>query len=549
MTIKQPEIQAKKYQHLISDIEQGLLKIPKFQRDFVWKADQAASLIDSVLKGYPIGTFILWKTREELRHYKEIGGAKLPEIPKGDAATYVLDGQQRITALFATRMGLTVPREGKKVDFGSIFVDLSLDPQTSGSLTTTSDGGVNVISVRDLLNGSIADFAKEYDKAVLERIDLYRGRLTGYDFSTVVISDHPIDVAVDVFTRINTSGTALTLFEIMVAKTYDEARHFDLAERYSRLIGDDESGKKSLRDAGYETIPDTTVLQCVAVCLSKEARRESILKLDKTKFIDSWDQVVSGIFSAVDYLSTSLRIPVSELLPYDSLLVPITYFFNQNNGKRPTTLQERLLSQYFWQASLSSRFTSATETKLGADVKRIDSILAEQAPSYSDFDHIDVSPSELCETYFSAGESFSKAVLCLLAYHEPKSFQNNARVNLDNSWLKISTSKNFHHFFPKAFLRAQARPGGGHWEDWEMNVIPNITLVDDYLNKREIGAKAPSKYIGLFGKANPKLAQTLETHLIGDLGDFGVLTDDYETFREKRAERISAELTARINLP
>lgn len=547
MTIKQPEVQSKKYHHLISDIEQGYLKVPKFQRDFVWQADQAASLIDSVLKGYPIGTFILWKTREELRHYKEIGQAKLREVPKGDVVTYVLDGQQRITALFATRMGLSVDREGKKIDFGSIFIDLSLNPQTSDSLTTTEGDGGNLISVKDLLNESIADFAGSYPKGDLDKIDLYRSRLTGYDFSTVVISDHPIDVAVDVFTRINTAGTELTLFEIMVAKTYDETRHFDLAERYNLLVDGDGFKAKCLRDAGFETIRDTTVLQCIAVYLSKEARRENILKLEKTKFIDSWDDVVDGIFSAVDYISTKFRIPVSGLLPYDALFVPFTYFFTRSRGSRPSALQDKLLSQYFWRAALSGRFTSATETKLGADIKRMDLILNGETPDYSDYDPIEIDVDSLKQTYFSAGESFSKAILCLYAYFEPKSFRNDSKVKLDNSWLKISTSKNFHHFFPKAFLKTQTLPGGKHWEDWEMNVVPNITLVDDYLNKRDIGAKPPSKYISTFAKTNPRLDSTLESHLIGDRGEFGILDDDYEKFLTKRSERISAELNARIN--
>ncbi len=548
MTIKQPEVQSKKYHHLIADIEEGRLKIPKFQRDFVWTAQQTAALIDSVLKGYPIGTFILWKTREELRHYKEIGGANLPEVPKGDVVTYVLDGQQRITSLFATRKGLGVERDGRIVDFGSIFVDLSLDPETNAPLTTTEQHGGPLVSVKTLLDESISDLAKAHPND-LSKIDLYRGRLSGYDFSTVVISDYPIDVACDVFTRINTGGTELTLFEIMVAKTYDETKNFDLAERYETLVFGENGTGKCLEDAGYETIPPVTVLQCIAVAISKEARRESILKLEKSRFIDIWSTVVDGIYRAVDYFSTHLRIPVSGLLPYDSLIVPVSYFFVSNGGKEPTHDQDRLLTQYFWRTSLSGRFTSATETKLGVDVKKMDSILDGKSPDYSDDDPINVSVRSLKETTLSAGESFSKSILCLLAYFEPKSFRSNAKVKLDNSWLKTSASKNFHHFFPKAFLRKQTLPNGEHWEDWYMNVLPNITLVDDYLNKREIGAKPPSQYIQNFARVNKHFEETMRSHLVGDLSEFGILNDDYETFLTKRAERMSAELNARIDPP
>ena len=48
------------YNNLIANIEQGQIKIPQFQRKFVWSIEETAGLIDSILKGYPIGTFILF---------------------------------------------------------------------------------------------------------------------------------------------------------------------------------------------------------------------------------------------------------------------------------------------------------------------------------------------------------------------------------------------------------------------------------------------------------------------------------------------------------
>jgi hypothetical protein len=85
-TLLHPENHDKRYEALFLDIDQGRTKIPLFQREFVWDKAQSAKLIDSVLKGYPIGTFIFWKTREELRSYREIGNHSLPQIPKGDYA-------------------------------------------------------------------------------------------------------------------------------------------------------------------------------------------------------------------------------------------------------------------------------------------------------------------------------------------------------------------------------------------------------------------------------------------------------------------------------
>lgn len=78
----QPENQTNKYERLFIDIHSGQIKIPNFQRNFFWGKQQTAKLIDSIIKGFPIGTFILWKTKEEFRYFKNIGNAKLPKTPR-----------------------------------------------------------------------------------------------------------------------------------------------------------------------------------------------------------------------------------------------------------------------------------------------------------------------------------------------------------------------------------------------------------------------------------------------------------------------------------
>jgi len=94
-----PEPQIKTFPSLIGAIEQGQIKIPQFQRDFVWTKQKSAGLIDSVIKGYPIGTFIFWRTKERLRSVKNIGKQVLPEPEQGESVDYVVDGQQRLTNL------------------------------------------------------------------------------------------------------------------------------------------------------------------------------------------------------------------------------------------------------------------------------------------------------------------------------------------------------------------------------------------------------------------------------------------------------------------
>src|SRR5687767_6899845 len=126
----QPENQSKKYDALFSDIDTGRIKLPMFQRDFVWTKEQTSKLIDSIIKGFPIGTFIVWKTREELRAMRNIGNVMLPEAPKGDAVSYVLDGQQRITSLYAVRKGIILTKDEQEIDYSQISIDLSVDPDS-----------------------------------------------------------------------------------------------------------------------------------------------------------------------------------------------------------------------------------------------------------------------------------------------------------------------------------------------------------------------------------------------------------------------------------
>jgi len=155
----QPDNHNKKYEALFVEIDAGQIKLPRFQREFVWDKEQSAKLIDSILKGFPIGTFIFWKTKEELRSYKEVGNHKLPETPKGDYAQYILDGQQRITSLYAIRKGIRLTKDGKEIDYKDIFINLDYDAERDDQIVVTErvDGG-EYVSVHDVLSKPLGSF-------------------------------------------------------------------------------------------------------------------------------------------------------------------------------------------------------------------------------------------------------------------------------------------------------------------------------------------------------------------------------------------------------
>ena len=545
MSFQQPKPESKSYADLIHEIGKGIIKIPKFQRDFVWSIDKTADLLDSVLKGYPVGTFILWQTDERMNDIRNIGNFELPETPHGVKVQYVLDGQQRMTSLFAAYCGAEIQKEGEKkvTDYKSIVVNLDehLD-ENKDQIITAEPTGEKYAFLHDVLNFDY-DKAEElsansnFNKDDLKRISAYHNAFQTYNFSTVVLRKEDIGSAIEVFTRINTGGQTLTLFEIMSAKTYDEAQGFDMQAKWKRFI-------KELEAIKYEEVFSTVILSLLSLVLSKskECRRETILALDKQDIIDHWEAAISVLKDSIDYFRTTYRIPVSRLLPYDTLLVPFAYFFFKNkeeyNRKEPDSGQRQYLEEFFWRMSLSHRYTGAGDTLLAQDIRRIDRILEHERPDYADV-KVDLSTETLIQTYFHASDSYCKAVLCLLAYQEPKDFHDNGKVILDNSNLQRASSRNYHHFFPKSYLEKN--------ETANSNSLVNITLVSDGLNKRIIRARAPSDYIRDFTDENPGINKALNSHCI-DINGFGIESDDYDTFLEARASRISEELKARIDL-
>lgn len=536
----QPDNHNKKYEALFVEIDTGQIKLPMFQREFVWEKEQSSKLIDSILKGFPIGTFIFWKTKEELRSYKEVGNHKLPDTPKGDYVQYILDGQQRITSLYAIRKGIRITKDGREVDYRDIFINLDHDPEHDEQIVVTErQEGKRFLSVHRALTSQVTDLLDEFpDRDTLKQIEAYKNKLTNYDFSTITIKDYPIEVACEVFSRINTGGKALTVFEIMVAKTYDETKGFDLAEKYELLRDGSDDEKECLTAAKFETLPESIIMQCVAAITLRAVRSKDILKIRRETFIDNWEPMKAALFMAIDFIRSELRVPVSQLVPYPALLVPLAYFFHTTGNKKPSNERVRLLEQFFYWVGLTERYSSATESKLGEDFNKMDSIAKGAMPSYSSTE-LSITSQAIEETWFSAGNAYCKAILCLLAYQQPKSFDTNGMVILDNSNLKIASSRNYHHFFPKAYLANVAK-------DKEPNLIANITLIDGYSNKHRIGKKAPSEYIGKFEKDNKELGNTLKTHLIKDLDTYGIKADDYDGFVKRRARAIALGLSVKL---
>ena len=534
MTIPQPI--AKPYQLLMADLEKGVVKLPEFQRNFVWPPSESAKFMDSIFREMPIGTFTVWRTTEVLQSLKNIGNYSFPNIPKGELVNYVLDGQQRIATLFAVCKGIPITREGKKnpTNYSEFYVDLDADPDdTDQDIVVTEPPPIHTsIKILELIdpNPKASWIAKNYpNQKHQDQITHYRGILLSYNFSIIEIHNATMSMAVEIFTRINTGGTKLNVFEIMIAMTYD--KNFNLRKKYESL-------NNKMETAGF-TVPPSSILQLISLILSNDCKSKTILSLNKRHVINLWDDIVIAIESAVDFLKINLHVIGTSILPTVGFFVTFGYFFYKHGKAQPTKKQLQLLKKYFWKSALSERYSSANEAALAEDILLIDEIIKENSPQYGPAFNFSYTEQQIMDWKFSLGSTITKSILCLFASKTPQRFDNNTPLNLQNDNMARANSKNYHHFFPQAYLEKTGR-------GLRKNIVMNITLIDLALNQQIIRDKAPSVYMAKWKtggiEENSELAKTMTTHFIDDLDGFGVWKDDYDKFIQERGKLIYSEL-------
>jgi len=154
----------------------GSLRIPAFQRGYVWDADRVAYLVDSIYKGYPFGALILWRTKAALKTERQLGPFKLPDGDPDYPIDYVLDGQQRLTSIFGVFQNELEPEPGQDMAWTKIYYDFSAssDNQESQFLALGEDDvdldrHFPISSFFDVAGFRIA--TEGLDKAKLEEID------------------------------------------------------------------------------------------------------------------------------------------------------------------------------------------------------------------------------------------------------------------------------------------------------------------------------------------------------------------------------------------
>ena len=164
-----------------------------------------------------------------------------------------------------------------------------------------------------MINGDVVTLGRSLSDSRVKVLARALRNIQSYPFSVIYVIEQPVDVACDIFERINNSGQVLKLVDLMVAKSYSPS--FNMREKMYNFF-------KELEKVNYSDIPDVTILQCLAAILGKSIKRNDILLLDRFKISDAWDDVIESIKKAIDYLKSDFNLTSSKILPYNPCLPP-----------------------------------------------------------------------------------------------------------------------------------------------------------------------------------------------------------------------------------
>lgn len=509
-----------KYDDLRVFLRRGSFQIPQFQRELVWRLPKSARLLDSIVHGYPIGTFVLWKTDVKLAHVRNLPGFS-GTLENEGMVSYIIDGQQRLATIYMAIEGCI----GDKDNYNKIYLNFTRDENDELISTKMDDKS---ISVHKLLRDSQSEILNEYDNDEYTTIIKYRDKFINYKFSIIELPNYTLEQTVEIFTRINTTSKPLTLYEIMAAKTYDPARSFYLPDSFKLL-------KETLDNINFDMSP-TVLLQSLSVNIIGMVGNGNILSLDSTQIISNYEKTVQSIKKAIDHLRRHCGVKTEALLPYDPLLTVFQHFFFENISNANNN-QKNMLEEYFWKAVMSSRFVEGTTKKIKDDCADMKNIVNGIRPSFQNH-NVKVTSEDIRKINFTSKSAKARGILCLFSSSGPKSFTDNGDIMLDNSNLSKINGRNYHHFFPKKYLKGNTK--------YSPDCIANITLINAQDNL-EISDTKPSEYIKTYLEKNDKLMDSLSTHFVGDLSEYGITDNDYEKFLMKRSQRICDELVKKFH--
>lgn len=512
---------------LVHAIGSGSIGLPELQRPFVWPNAKVRDLFDSLYRGYPTGFLLLWETGAAV---KAIGVGEKAQVP----GLAVVDGQQRLTSLYAVVTGAEVVRSDyKKERIRIAFDPLSERFEVANAATEKDPAFIPDISVIWKKAGSIFQIASDY----LARIQAVRdlspeeiarvqnafgqlGGLAALPFNALVLTtEADIGTVADVFVRINGQGTKLNEadFILTLMSVYWEEGRKKL-EAFSRAAAGPPDGQTSPRNFYLEPSPSQLLRVLAGVGLRRgrlsavyaalrgrvpqtgeiDAERQSAAFDKLTEALpcvlnlNRWHHFLGSLSLAGHLSGKTLTSEQSILYSYAFYLIGV-----EQHGVALGEMGQAA-AEFLFMASMTSRYGSAAESQFEQDLNALSG--ATDAADYlkrlrrlselqltDDFWDITL-PNALATSgantparyaYWAALVKLDARVL----YSDKKISQALAPGVASSKALAEN-----HHLFPKAYLGKQ-----GVTDQKQTNQIANYALVE-WPDNLKISATAPAEY-------------------------------------------------------
>lgn len=541
------EARTKTVEDWFSMIREGQLTLPRFQRFEAWRPVQIEGVLENILRvpSLPIGALLVLEVGDkELFHSRPISGAP---SPKGMPQMNLLDGQQRMTALWRA---LT-----DDYDEFTVFVSLADEerPEVEIVKRYISKAGKrmplwadvpseclsrNLAPVSILCPGAKGEKAMDVwteaaatEKSTDRQIMRLRQRLASYPipFLSLPVTTEQ-ETALDVFIKMNTSASPLKDFDIVVAQlegAVGDSLHDMIAELKEKVP----------TAADYGRVEDTALAIGALLNGKPPLKRTYLDPSFGNELASVWDQVVVGLKRGVGFLRDEAifneRLLPTEVIVYlsSALWAHVPIDGADQEGRARTLIRKAI-----WRASFTDRYLKTATTRAFADYKAISELISNPSSTATPdlFDEAQ-NPLPTAAELIRGGwpsrkERLGRAIIAVSLYGGGYDFADGAKATADNV-----RHREYHHVYPKSLIQ-------NDFPDHEVNSALNCALIS-WKTNRKIAAKSPKQYLQeRAADANATEAQVyhrLESHLVPYET---LLGGDFRGFIDARANRIHASL-------
>ncbi|MCK1472835.1 DUF262 domain-containing protein [Bradyrhizobium sp. CW10] len=559
---------------LMDSIQMGSIGLPDIQRPFVWKNAKVRNLFDSIYRGFPVGYFLLWENGIE-GGSKSIGTDGKQKTP----SLLIVDGQQRLTSLYAVTRGVPVVRE----DYQSEKIEIAFNPllekfEVLDAAIKRDPAFIPNISVIwsketdlfDMVDGYLDSLAQARDISPDERKRIRKAfsklqNLLSFPFTTLALSAGIDEEQVaEIFVRINSEGKKLNQADFiltLMSVFWDQGR--TQLEDFCRQARTPSSGPSSFN---HFIEPDPDQLLRVSVGLGfRRARLQYVYSILRGKDLETgafsterreaqfailknaqarvlnltyWHDFLKAIMQAG---FRSGRIISSQ---NNIVFAYILYLLGRTEYKVDEFKLRQLIARWFFMTALTGRYSSSPESKMEFDLARLRgvqdpasfvSVIEEicNATLTNDYWAITL-PNDLATAAASSPSMF--AFFAALTLHDARVLFSNHKVTelLDPSTKSKKSALERHHLFPKEHLKKI-----GIADPRETNQIANFTLVE-WGDNGEISGDSPADYVPALAQRfkGAELAQMYVWHALPE----GWENMGYHEFLKKRRELMATSI-------